>query len=91
MISYQDIYESLLSLRRLEEGKLFLRILQLELITGYKPQELQNNQILNLKYEYFKYQYLKEIATSRAIIAGLNYEANWFENRNTLNYLEKTA
>ncbi len=91
MIKYQDIYETIIYMRKLETAKLFLRILQLELITGYKPQELQNNQILNLKYEHFKYQYLKEIATSRAIIDGLNYEANLFESRNTLKYLYKAA
>lgn len=64
---YQNIRECLLEIKRLEERKRLLYLFYMQLYTGITPPILEHNKELNYQYIRFKYQYLQEIATSKAI------------------------
>ncbi len=82
MNDYQNIKACLLYLKMLEENKLFLTIFHMELVTGQRPFILNENPSLDLKYQYFKYRYLKELATSKSLYMMLDYNANRLERVN---------
>ncbi len=75
MEKLQEMRLCLNTLRNLEEQKLFLVIFYMENITGYRPQILNDNPILDYKYQFFKYHYLAELATSAALYNGLIYQS----------------
>ncbi len=81
-MNYYNIKECLYYLQMLEENKLFLTIFHMELVTGQRPSILNENPSLDLKYQYFKYRYLKEIATSQALYMMVEYNANRLERGN---------
>ena len=64
MSYYQNLNACIDYLQALERQKLMLMLLNVELSTGYRPSILDENSIIDRRYQYFKYRYLNEIATS---------------------------